>query len=519
MRIEKTKSAVKNISFGFLNKLLFMIFPFIIKTIIIYKLGVEYLGLNSLFSSVLNVLNFAEIGFGTALVFSMYKPLAEDDKDTICALLGLYKKIYRIVGIIVVSAGLAVMPFLKYFIKSGLPADINLYALYLVYLFNNVCGYFFFSYKSSLLSIHQRNDVLSNISSVVNIGMYLFQIASLYLFKNYYVYIIFSPISTIVNNIVIGVVTKKMYPEYTCRGDVSAETKSEIKKKVFGLMCHKVGSVVQSSIDNIAISAFFGLSILGVYNNYIYIQSAVQSFISLVFQCLTPGIGNAIFKDSKEDNYKLYLRLFFMNACLIIFCSSCLLSLYQPFMRIWDKVNSPLPFSIVILIVVLFYVNNIRSTVGIYREALGTWDKDKLRPLFITLVNLVGTIISAYYGWLEGVILSTILSYVFVSMYWEIAVLYKVYFQFSKKEYILNFILYTIVGGAVCAITYFVTGLLPDAGVKMFALKALVCFATTVISIVVLLCWKKEFGYWTSKFKNMLIKGRKKDANKTQENS
>lgn len=519
MRIEKTKSAVKNITFGFLNKILFMIFPFIIKTIIIYKLGVEYLGLNSLFSSVLNILNFAEIGFGTALVFSMYKPLAEDDKETICALLGLYKKIYRIVGLIVVTAGLAVMPFLKFFIKSGLPADINLYALYLVYLFNNVCDYFFFAYKSSLLSIHQRNDVLSNISSIVNIGMYLFQIASLYLFKNYYVYIIFSPISTIVNNIVIGIVTKKMYPEYTCTGDVSAETKSEIKKKVFGLMCHKVGSVVQSSIDNIAISAFFGLAILGVYNNYVYIQSAVQSFVRLIFQCLTPGIGNVIFRDSKEDNYKLYLRLFFMNACLIIFCSSCLLSLYQPFMKIWDKVNNPLSFDIIILIVVLFYVNNIRSTAGMYREALGTWDKDKLRPLFITLFNLVGTIISAYYGWFEGVILSTILSYVIVSMYWEIHVLYKVYFKFSKREYILNFFLYTVIGFVVCIVTYFVTGLIPNAGVKMFALKALVCFAVTMVTLIVLLCWKKEFRYWMNKFKNILSKRKKKDVKQTQENS
>lgn len=277
MRINKTKSAVKNISFGILNKILAILFPFVIKTIIIYKLGVEYLGLNSLFSSILNILNFAEIGFGTAIVFSMYKPLAEDDTESVCALLNFYRKIYRIVGIVVVGFGLLTTPFLPYLINGDHPADINLYLLYLIYLFNNVCGYFFFAYKASLLSALQRNDISSIISSIINSLGYIVQIAVLFAFKNYYAYIIITPIATIANNLVVGYITKKKYPEYTCKGKISPEQSKEIKNKVFGLMCHKVGSVVQSSIDNIAISAFLGLTILGVYNNYLYISSSIQS--------------------------------------------------------------------------------------------------------------------------------------------------------------------------------------------------------------------------------------------------
>ena len=438
MRINKTKSAVKNISFGILNKILAILFPFVIKTIIIYKLGVEYLGLNSLFSSILNILNFAEIGFGTAIVFSMYKPLAEDDTESVCALLNFYRKIYRIVGIVVVGFGLLTTPFLPYLINGDHPADINLYLLYLIYLFNNVCGYFFFAYKASLLSALQRNDISSIISSIINSLGYIVQIAVLFAFKNYYAYIIITPIATIANNLVVGYITKKKYPEYTCKGKISPEQSKEIKNKVFGLMCHKVGSVVQSSIDNIAISDFLGLTILGVYNNYLYISSSIQSFITIITSSITAGIGNNIYKDSKENNYKLFINLNYLHVMIVSFCTMCLFVLYQPFMGIWDRVNDPLPTSVVILICLLFYVNNFRGACGVYREALGTWDKDKLRPLFITLVNLVGTIISAVLGSLEGIILSTIAGYLFVSYYWEVSVLYKVYFQRSKSEYFLK---------------------------------------------------------------------------------
>lgn len=513
MRINKTKSAVKNISFGILNKILAILFPFVIKTIIIYKLGVEYLGLNSLFSSILNILNFAEIGFGTAIVFSMYKPLAEDDTESVCALLNFYRKIYRIVGIVVVGFGLLTTPFLPYLINGDHPADINLYLLYLIYLFNNVCGYFFFAYKASLLSALQRNDISSIISSIINSLGYIVQIAVLFAFKNYYAYIIITPIATIANNLVVGYITKKKYPEYTCKGKISPEQSKEIKNKVFGLMCHKVGSVVQSSIDNIAISAFLGLTILGVYNNYLYISSSIQSFITIITSSITAGIGNNIYKDSKENNYKLFINLNYLHVMIVSFCTVCLFVLYQPFMGIWDRVNDPLPTSVVILICLLFYVNNFRGACGVYREALGTWDKDKLRPLFITLVNLVGTIISAVLGSLEGIILSTIAGYLFVSYYWEVSVLYKVYFQRSKSEYFLKHLLYTAIMIISVIISYFVTNLIIGETVLSFALKVLVCVIITTIVLLLETCWTKEFKFWLTKAKSFFRRKKPSEQN------
>lgn len=501
MRIEKTKRTVKNIVFGFVNRLVAILFPFAIKTIIIYKLGVQYLGLNSLFAAILNVLNFAEIGFGTAITFSMYKPIAEDDQDTLCALLNLYKKIYRICGLVVVAGGLAVMPFLPYLIKGGYPADINLYLLYAIYLFNNVAGYFFFAYRSSLFAAYQRNDILSIVQTATNCLCYAFQVLVLFVFPNYYVYIIFTPIATILNNLIIGWISKKAFPQIFERGKVSPELAKEIKAKVYGLLCHKVGSVMQSSIDNIAISAFFGLTILGVYNNYLYLQSAVQSFITIIFTSLTAGIGNNIYQDSVENNYRLFMHLHYACIMVVAFCTSCLLTLYQPFMVIWDQTNAPLNFSVVILLCVLFYVNLARNACGVYREAIGTWDKDKLRPLCITLVNLVGTLISAALGSIEGVVVSTIVAYLVVSYYWEAQVLYKIYFKRSKKEYFVKLLVNTLIATAVCVAVYFLTNLIPGTGIKWFVVKAIVCAVTTLILLLVGTAWEKESRYWFNKLK------------------
>ena len=430
MIIKKTKNAVKSVVAGFISKIISILFPFVIRTVILMKLGEQYIGLSGLFGAVLNVLNLAELGFTTAIIFSMYKPIADDDQTTIKALLNAYRKIYRVIAIVVLLAGLIVMPFLPHLIDGGYPADINLYILFSIYLANTVIGYLFFAYKSALLIAHQRNDIQSNVHSIINILMYLVQIVVLFVFHNYYAYAIIIPISTLISNITIGIIAKKMYPQYICEGNLNLEQKSTIKKKVSALVVHRIGSVIQGSIDTICISAFLGITICGRYNNYMYICTAIQGFVTIIFQSIVAGLGNYIHKEGVEDNYKLFKRIFFVNAVIVSFCSTCLIVLYQPFIEIWSikslgNTSMMFDFGIVVAIVLLFYINNIRSACGTYKEALGLWDYDKTRPLFISLFNLVGTVISAYYGSLVGIILSTIGAYVFVSLYWETKVLFK----------------------------------------------------------------------------------------------
>ncbi len=457
MKINRAKNTKVNIVFGYIQKLLSVLFPFAIRTIIINTIGIQYLGLNSLFSSVLNILSLAELGFGTAMVYSMYKPIAEDDTETINALLNVYKKIYRIVGTIVLVVGLAITPVLPYLIKGSYPADINLYILYFIYLGNNVIGYFFFAYKNSLLSAHQRNDIASKINIIINSLMYVIQIVVLLLFKNYYIYIIFIPLSTLAMNLSTAFITKKMYPQYFCKGTPSKEIKADIKKKIIALITHKIGYIIQSSIDNICISAFLGLTLLGRYNNYMYIVTAVEGFITIIKQSMLAGIGNSIIVEDKEYNKKQFYKYLTVFNWIAIWCSVCFMCLFQPFIKIWTGTENMLPITVVICLTFMFYCSSIRNAIGVYKDALGLWWEDRFKPIAISIVNLIGTIISAYFGCFEGVILSTAFAYLLVGLPWETHVFYKSYMNEKQTKYYLKQLLSFVIMLICVVSTYFIT--------------------------------------------------------------
>ena len=186
MRIESTRNASRNIAWGIIERIFSILLPFITRTILIKILGAEYLGLNSLFTSILSVLSISELGIGTAIVFSMYKPIAEDDKDTICALLNIYRKIYIAIGSVILILGLAILPFLPKLIKGDVPADVNLYILYGIHLFDTVIGYYLFSYKAAIFSAHQRNDLISKRGAIINLIGSGLRIALLLYYKQYY---------------------------------------------------------------------------------------------------------------------------------------------------------------------------------------------------------------------------------------------------------------------------------------------------------------------------------------------
>ena len=210
MGYTRTKNATRNVAFGIILKIATTIWPFAIRSIILATLGAEYLGLNSLFSSLLSFLTLAELGVGSAMVYAMYKPIAENDEQQVNALLNLYKKLYRYVGLVILSIGLILIPFLDKLIEGSPPEDTNLYVLYIVFLFNTVISYFLYAYKQSLIVAHQRTDIISKSALIVQSVMYIVQGGVLLAFKNYYLFIILLTLYTIVTNLVYNLIVEKM---------------------------------------------------------------------------------------------------------------------------------------------------------------------------------------------------------------------------------------------------------------------------------------------------------------------
>ena len=281
MRIERTKNATRNIVFGLIQRIYITFVPFLMRTAMIYIMGVQYLGLSSLFSSILQVLNLAELGVGNAMVYSMYKPIAEDNGSKICALMKLYKIYYRIIGAIIAGIGLVLTPFVPLLVKGDLPSELNIYILYLLNLGATVLSYWLFAYKNCLLTAHQRSDISTKISMFTTTIMYVAQFLVLITLHNYYIYIMVMLLVQALNNVITAVVVTKMYPEYEATGGIDKTEQQIINQRIKDLFTAKLGGVIVNSADTIVISAFLGLTLLAIYQNYFYIVTSIIAFFEI----------------------------------------------------------------------------------------------------------------------------------------------------------------------------------------------------------------------------------------------
>lgn len=496
MKIERTKNTLRNIAFGSLNRIINIILPFITRTVILYVMGTQYLGLSSLFSSILSFLSLTELGIGAAMIYSMYKPIAENDYATIKALLNLYRKIYRIIGAVVLLLGLCLLPFLTVLVPEKLPDDINLYLLYIIYLLNAVLSYWLFAYKNALLQAYQRNDIDSKIASIITPASYAFMLVSLVLTKNYYAYVIWLPVFTVVTNILRLIFVNRSFPNMEPAGEVSPELKKSILKKTSALIGTKLNTVVLHAADNIVMSAFLGLTAIAMYGNYHYIMSSIIGFLGIAYSSMTAGLGNSLQTDTLDDNYRNFEKFSFINAWLVGWCTVCLVCLYQPFMKIWVGEELMFPFYVVLEIGLYFYFYQIRKIPVVYKDAAGIWWEDRFRPYVCMIVNVVLNIVLVQIIGISGIILSTVFS-LLISIPWENYTIFKYVFHRSSKAYYGKMLLSAVTMLIAGATTLWLCSLFGD-GIGALLLRGCVCIVVPNVLFV-------AFNFKRPEFKDTLL--------------
>lgn len=476
MKIERTKNATRNILFGSILKIYQIAIPFVIRTAIIYVMGVQYLGLSSLFTSILQVLNLAELGVGSAMVYSMYKPIVSDDKVTICALMSLFRRYYRIIGLVIAVMGGVLLPFMPKLIKSDVPEGISIYVLYLLNLGVTVLSYWLFAYKNCLLSAHQRSDVTSKITIVTNTFQFGLQLVMICVFKNYYAFIIVALGTQALTNICTALVVTKMYPDYKPEGKLDTQLIRDINQRVRDLFTSKIGAVIVNSVDTIVISAFLGLTSLAIYQNYFYILNSVIGLVMIIFSACTAGIGNSIIVETKQKNFQDLNKFTFIISWISGFCATCLLCLYQPFMDLWVGDKLQLRFSAVICFCIYYFIYEINQLLNTYKDAAGIWHEDRFRPLVTALANLSMNLILVQFWGIYGVILSTVFSILFIGMPWLLHNLFTELFDKEKLiPYVRRLCHYIIVVIFGCIITYFICSLFDFSKYTSLIIRAVIC--------------------------------------------
>lgn len=458
MKLTRTQNTIRNTLWGAVYRIATLIGPFIIKTIIIKELGLEYSGLSSLFSSILTVLNLANLGFSSSLVFTMYKAIAEEDNDALCAMLNFYRKVYRIVGLAILGMGLIIMPFLPNLVSGYYPSDINLYALFAIYLGETCLDYLMFAYNIAIFTAYQRGDVSLKISTVRYCIQYVIQAIVLLVFRNYYIYVIILPLMVIPNNIANYVAARKLYPQITCRGKLNPEVKSDIYKRVGTLFGHKIGSTMLVSVDSIIISSFLGLTTLSLYSNYSYILTAVNGLVEIITNGSLSGIGNKLITDSEDENYELFHTMNYGWVALVGGAAACMLCCYQPFISaVWLGSEYLFDDKLMMLIVLYFFSWMFRIMLLTYRDAAGLWTKDWLKPYVGMVINVVGSVLMVKFtGSVAGVLVPTIFVFFFVYFPWEMWAVVKYQFHRCCGQYLklmIRCVALAVLGCTLCYCT------------------------------------------------------------------
>lgn len=472
----RTKNGTRNIISGVINRIVLLLFPFITRTLIINILGSGYLGLNSLFTSILTVLNLSELGFGSALVYTMYKPVAEGDETKICALLALYKKIYHIIGIVICAVGLGILPFIPNLINGTWPDGINIYIIYIIYLGNTSISYFAFAHKKALLTAYQRSDLISNINSIISIVSYIVQIVLLIVFRNYYIYIFVLPIFTIIENMWVAVVTKKMYPNIVCKGKVLREELKDISNHVKGIALQKICSTSRNSFDSVVISMYLGLSTIAMYGNYYYIMSSIHAFLYQIPNAIRASVGNSVTSENLGKNHKDFQTMNYLYMWLSGWCFVCLMCLYQPFMKIWMGTELMFPMQTVILFCIYFYELSMSDIIALYKDGAGLWWHGRYRTIVEAIANLALNFLLGWLWGVNGILVATILTMALIGIGYGGYIVFQYYFGIEKfSKYLLAQGAFFAVTAFVSFITWRICGFIPDVGFETLILKGLIC--------------------------------------------
>lgn len=509
MQAERVKmrvnNSIKNILVALVGQGLGVVLSFISRMIFIGTLGAEYLGVNGLFTNVLSILSLAELGIGSAIIYSLYKPLAVKDDKQVKALMRFYSKAYTTIGVIVLSLGIILIPFLEYLIKDK-PDIENIILIYLLFLLNTVVSYFC-AYKRSLIIADQK----SYITTIYRYGFYIVlqivQGIGLILTRNFIIFLVSQIIITILENLRISVKANKMYPFLlNNKEELDRKSKDEINKNVKALICHKVGSVVVSGTDNILISSLIGIVWVGLYSNYYLIINAINIILGQMFSAVTASVGNLNALETKGKSYKVYTRMLLVNFWLGGFCSIALWILFNPFIVLWIGSEYLFESKLVLIIIINFYITIVRRTTIVYKDSLGLFWEDRYKPVCEAIINIVVSVLLAPKLGIAGIFIGTFVSTMTTAFWVEPYILYKYGFGMKVRDYFIRYIKYTsiilvtgIITHQMCTVFTTVTW------ISLFG-RAAVCLI--VPNLIFLGCFYRtdEFKYFWNLFKGIMRK-------------
>lgn len=519
METSRTKNSIRNFKSTLFLQLLNKVMAFVVRTVFIKMLNSEYLGINGLFTDVLTLLSFAELGIGTAIVFSMYRPIASNDKEKLKSLMQLYRKCYIIIGSIILILGICLTPFLRFIIKDIPNIKENISFIYLLFLINTSISYFF-AYKKSIITAYQQESQINRINSFIILLKSGIEIILLLLTKNYILYLIVSIMATFLQNYAISRKADKMFP-YLKDDNVKKlpeeETKS-IFKNVKSLVIYKVGGIILGGTDNIIMSAMINVAVVGLCSNYTMIINAVKTIISNALNSITASIGNLNATSNIEKKEEIFYELTLINYFVYSFISIAFIVLLNPLITIWLGEEYVLGLSVVIAMSFSFFIEGIRLPAYTYRTTLGLFEKGRITPFIATVVNIASSIVLCKFFGVLGIFIGTCLAQISSYSWIDAYLIHKYEFKKSVKKYNIKTVKYYICFILCTIITLNLSNILHFSGLLYLFINMIIAIIVPNLLNIILLRKCDEFyrvkikffipfvNKLDNKFKNILLK-------------
>ena len=490
----RTQNTLRNISFALFGQIFGIGISFISRIFFIRFLSVEYLGVNGLFTNILFVLSLAELGFSSAMTFSLYKPLAENNVQYISSLMNFYAKMYRIIGLCIMAIGVCLIPFIDVFIKDTPQISDSLYMIFALY---SVISYFY-SYKQSLIIADQKKHITTIYRYIFFFFLNIVQIITLYITHSFVLYLSIQILFTFLENFIVAAKANRMYP-YLKEKDViplDVESKHEISKNVKALFLHKIGGVASNGMTSIFISSLVGIVEVGLYSNYLLIITALNVVFNQIFDSATASVGNLDTTSDDNHRYQIFRNILFASVWIFGFSTIALIVLFNPFIDLWLGENLLFPISIVILIAIRYFIDGSRRTVLMFRNAMGLFWHDRYKSLIQALVGAgLAILFSIWYG-LAGILFGSLLGTIIVTTYIEPYVLYKYGFHREVSLYfgqMMKYLVVIFIGGVASVL---LNSLVLGSSWGTLLLRGVICISVPNILFILFFHKTKEFVYF-----------------------
>lgn len=501
----RTQYSLFNIFASFTGYGLNILLSFVCRMVFVRCLREEYLGISGLFTNIISVLSLSELGIGTAIVYALYKPIAENDEKKIASLMRFYGKAYRTVGTFIFVAGVACLPFLKLIIRDAPAIPENLKLIYLLYLFSTASSYFF-SYRSSIITASQRNYVVLAISYIVVVIQNIVQIVVLVVAKSFMAYLVIQVVCTYVTNALISWKAKKDYP-YICEKNTPMLPKQErigLFKDIKALTITKLSGILVNNTDNIVITYFNGLITTGAASNYTLLSSTLSSLVNQLFGSITASIGNVNAVENDESKFFYFRVINLANFWLYSWGAIGISLVSSDIVELCFGSQYVLAPAVPIVLAINFYMLGMQSAVWTYKTTLGLFKYGQYMLLVTAAFNIIGDVVLGLKFGLVGIFAATAISRALTNCWYDPYAVYKYGLRRNPVQYFVVYIKYlgvVCLAGGICAV---ICNFMEYSPAIRLICKLIVC--SVIPNALIYFVWGRteEYRYIFNKIKQVI---------------